>query len=131
MAKQPAAHHQPAQRSITYTIMFLGTLALAGLGALVAILGFFGVGNTTQFSASGSEKLGGIQTTSVGLAIMFLALLAMVVMAINKPHDVQPFGIANDPATKHFVDRISDRPLPLIIVTLVVVLLLVVRLVVH
>jgi len=75
----------------------LGTFALAVVGVIVAILGFLGFGNATQFTASGADKVGGIQTTSVGLAITFLAFLAMVVMAINKPQDVQPFLVA--PAT--------------------------------
>jgi hypothetical protein len=132
MAKRPAARHQQAQRSVTYTILFLGTLALAAVGVIVAILGFFGLGNATQFTASGADKLGGIQTTSVGLAITFLSFLAMVVMAINKPHDVQPFAVApKKSGSQQLVDRISENPLPLIVVTVVVVVLLVIRLLVH
>ena len=131
MAKRPVAHPQQAQRSVTYTILFLGTLALAVIGALVAILGFFGLGNPTQFSASGAEKFGGIQTTSVGLAIMFMALLAMVIMAINKPQDVQPFAVATKSAPQRLIDGISDNPVPLIVIAVVAVVLLAIRLLVH
>ena len=131
MAKHPAAHQRAAQRSVTYTIMFLGTLALAVVGAVVAILGFFGFGSATQFSATGADKFGGIQTTSVGLAIMFLSLLAMVVMAINKPRDVQPYERAATPGAQRFVDGVSDNAGPLAVIAAIVLALLVARLVMH
>lgn len=131
MAKQPggaqSAASAPPQRSLIYTVL----LAIAALGMLagivVAVLGFFGVGTTTAFSASYDKA--GVNTTSIGLGLLAVsAFFAYGITLALKPVGLQPFA----KRTRTVAERVADNPGLLLGIGVVgIVLLILVRVLLH